>query len=149
MLTCCIAPFLTALRRKYSDLKITAYVRSTSSDNEFSALNIGVVHGTFDELEKLTSLASEYDIVVNAASSLDPKLTSALVRGLSDKKGPKGILIHVSGVGNFADGGSSGSLNPESKTWNVSCQLSVFPRLSLKLVRMQVQKISARSMTKC
>jgi hypothetical protein len=78
-------------------------------------------HGTFEDVSRVRSLASQNDIVINAGSSFDPSLSKAIIDGLKERKhGPKGILIHVSGGGNFIDGRTDGKYDPAGKVWNVS-----------------------------
>lgn len=81
-------------------------------------LGVKIVNGTFQETQKLADLSAEYPIVINAADSTDNNLTAAIVEGLNNHKGPKPTLVHVSGAGNFLDGGKDGKLNPGSKVWN-------------------------------
>lgn len=80
-----------------------------------------IVYGTYEETEKLASLAKEHDIVINAGSSVDPTSSHAIVAGLNERPaGVKTTLIHMSGAGNFVDATSNtGSTNPNAKVWNV------------------------------
>lgn len=81
-----------------------------------------IVHGTFDDKEKIVALAKEHDIVINVASSWDVPLSEAIVEGLqqqSDEK--KTTLIHMSGAGNFVDKRwKDGAFHADAKIWNVS-----------------------------
>lgn len=64
-----------------------------------------IVHGTFDETEKIRALATEHDIVVDCASS-DISVTNAIIAGLNQRPtGSTKIFHHMSGAGNFVDGG--------------------------------------------
>ncbi len=84
-----------------------------------------VVHGTFDEREKVVALAKEHDIVINVASSWDVPLSEAIVEGLRQQpEGKKTTLIHMSGTGNFVDKRwTDGARHEEAK--GVECQ---FPK---------------------
>ena len=87
------------------------------------SLGATVVDGTFEELQKLTDLCAKYPIVINAADSVNVTLTRAILFGLHQQQqssGKKGTLIHVSGSGNFTDGGKDGNRNVNSKIWNDS-----------------------------
>lgn len=114
---------------------MTVYLRNTTID-EYLTSTAGVskiVHGTFNETEKLSALAKDHDIVINVGNSWDPVLSEAIVAGL--KLRPEGVqttLIHMSGGGNFVDTtNSSGITNPKAKVWNVSGRYnSKLPRQS-------------------
>lgn len=81
-----------------------------------------VVHGTFDEKDKIIALAKEHDIVINLGSSWDVPLSEAIVEGLNQQpEGKKKSLIHMSGAGNFVDKRwTDGSFHEETKIWSVS-----------------------------
>ena len=115
------------IRNAYSDWSVTAYVRNTQVD-EYLKSNLGVnriVHGTFEESEKIRALAKEHEFVINAGSSFDPTLSAAIIAGLKERPAEsKGTLLHISGSGNFIDRGTTGVANPSGKIWNV-CGLVV------------------------
>jgi hypothetical protein len=79
-----------------------------------------VVNGTFSELEKVQSLSTEHDIVINCASSTDTAFVNAIIDGLKQRpETKKGILIHLSGTGNFITGGNyDGKASDNTKVWN-------------------------------
>ena len=102
---------------------MTAYLRSSTSPSakDVSKLNISIAEGVFSETDEVSNVASQHSIIINAADSTDVPLTQAIIAGLARRKaetGKQGILLHISGVGNFLDEGTTGSFNPESKVWN-------------------------------
>lgn len=102
---------------------MTVYLRNTSIDS-YLTQTAGVkriVHGTFDEHEKISALAQEHDVVINVGSSWDVGLSKAIVKGLKQRpEGRKTTLIHMSGTGNFVDESTAnGSHNENAKVWNV------------------------------
>lgn len=111
---------MQALRKAHPSLPITAYLRSEAHDDSLSHLGVGVVHGTFEDIDKIADLCSKHSIVVNAADSENVALTKAILDGLKRQKPQKPTLLHVSGGGNFFDGGNDGNLLESAKTWNVS-----------------------------
>ncbi|KIW16120.1 hypothetical protein PV08_06171 [Exophiala spinifera] len=111
-----------ALRDKHPELPVTVFLRNKSIDtylSETARVN-RIVHGTFDEKDKISELSREHDIVINVGSSWDVGLSEAIVDGL--KKQPddkKPILIHMSGTGNFVDKTwTDGATHEGVKVWN-------------------------------
>jgi hypothetical protein len=100
---------------------VTAYVRSTKPADELKA-NLKadrIIVGDFADFEKVKKASSEHDIAVNAGNSFTADPVAAIIAGQKDKEGSsKGVVIHISGAGNFIDFGTSGNFNPESKVWN-------------------------------
>jgi len=112
------------LRDRYPKLPVTVYVRNQTID-KYLTTTAGVarvVHGEFSEYAKLSALAEEHDIVINAGSSGDDAVTEAILEGLEKRSvESKTVLIHMSGTGNFLDTRwTDGSHHPESKVWSVS-----------------------------
>ncbi|OLN86184.1 hypothetical protein CCHL11_04159 [Colletotrichum chlorophyti] len=71
---------------------------------------------SLDDLEPLTALAAQHDIVVNAASGFHPPSAEALVRGLAKRKTQTGRptwMIHTSGCSNIADKPMTGASRPD------------------------------------
>lgn len=114
---------MIALKKTHPNLPLTVYLRNQDVD-DYMTLTVGVdriVHGTFSEAEKISTLAKEHDIVINIGSSWQVPLPEAIIAGLHQKPaGSKPILIHISGAGNFIDHGTTGEANPNAKVWNVS-----------------------------
>jgi hypothetical protein len=81
-----------------------------------------IVHGSFDEKDKIVALAKEHDIVINVGSSWDVPLSEYIAEGLRQQpEGKKRTLIHMSGTGNFVDKRwVDGSSHAEAKVWDVS-----------------------------
>jgi len=112
--------FLAVFRKKYPDIPITAYLRSTALDSALQALgNVTVAHGTFEDYDKIEKLASEHPIIINCAASRDGPLTHAILRGIRAQEGKKRpLLLHLSGAGNFVDHGTSGNYVPQEHPFN-------------------------------
>jgi nucleoside-diphosphate-sugar epimerase len=110
-----LGPFLKVFRQAYPDLPITVLLRTTVLDDAMSKLgNVTIVHGDLEkDVDKLKSLVSEHDIVVNMANSRDVPINSVILDGLRNHndKSKKGIIIHLSGTGNFVDGAEDGILS--------------------------------------
>ena len=115
---------MLALKDKYPNFPVTVFLRNTTLDDYLykTAGAKRVVHGAFDETEKIVALAREHDVVVNVGSSWDVPLSEAIVEGLIQQpEGKKRTLIHMSGAGNFADKRwIDGAHHAESKIWHVS-----------------------------
>jgi len=81
-----------------------------------------VIQGSHDDLDKIKSLASEADIVMNCADADDLPLTMAILSGLRERanKGSKGILLHTSGTGVVSDTAEGEFVPSAHKIWNVS-----------------------------
>lgn len=112
-------PFLTLFRQKYPEIPVTAFLRSTAYDPALRALGVVIVHGTYADTTEIEQLVSKHTIVINAGSSQNPPLTEAILRGaqVESAEGKK-ILIHLSGAGNFVDGGKSGKYIPQAHPFN-------------------------------
>ena len=74
------------------------------------------------DLDALSTRVSEFDIVVNCASSSDVSLTIAILKGLKSRfENGKGVgtLIHTSGAANFLDFNKEGKFDSNAKIWTV------------------------------
>ena len=115
-------PFLTEFRSKFPDYKVTAFLRSTALDAKLEALGVKAVHGTFDDLALISELASKNDIILNLASSNNPAVTEAILKGahVERRRQPRKILLHMSGAGNFVDESHEGVFKPikADQYWN-------------------------------
>ncbi|KAI9860986.1 MAG: hypothetical protein M1824_002752 [Vezdaea acicularis] len=112
---------VVALKKAYPSFHLTVYLRNKNADTYLtSAVGVDrIVHGDFSELEKISILAKDHDIVINSGSSWDVPLTRAIVDGLRQRPTEaKGTLIHISGTGNFSDHTKAGKSNPEAKVYN-------------------------------
>lgn len=109
--------FLVKLRKIHPEIPVTAIVRSTTHTAAIEATGAKVVKGTFADVDLIADLSSKNDIVVNAADCDDQGLTNAILKGIQ-AAGKKGTIIHISGAGNFLDGGKTGAVVPNAKTWN-------------------------------
>ena len=113
--------FLQVFRSKYPDIPITAFLRSSALDNALENLgNVTVVHGDFEEHDKLAELSASHSIIIDCAASFFPQVTEDILRGVRQTKFPKPppILLHLSGTGNFVDGGKSGTFVPQERPFN-------------------------------
>ena len=121
-----------ALKKAYPSSPLTVYIRDTDSSlvsylNQIAKVD-KIVHGDFKELDNISNLAAEHEVVINAGSSWDVPLSQAIIAGLKTRvyQGKsKPSLIHISGAGNFHDGRTDGKLSGDSKVWNVSLQLHI------------------------
>ncbi|KAL9481115.1 hypothetical protein ACSS6W_005901 [Trichoderma asperelloides] len=107
-----IGAFITHFREKYPEVSITFYLRSVELDGVLRNLgNTTVVHGTFDQLHEIEKLASSHSQIFNFASSIEPSVTDAILRGVRTRKSQTGttsVVYHLSGAGNFVDNSESG-----------------------------------------
>ena len=98
---------------------MTVFLRSTAYDPALHALDIDIVHGTYDDTDRVQQLVFKHSIIINVGSSWQTGLTEAILSGALVKSGErKKILIHMSGAGNFVDYGKSGNFVPQPKPWN-------------------------------
>lgn len=115
------ASAIILLKKAYPNFHLTVYIRNPEPD-EYMTKTVGVdkiVHGEFDDTEKISALAAEHDIVVDC-SWHNLSLTRAIIAGLKQRPaGSTRILHHVSGAGNFIDGGV-GEPVPNARMFNVS-----------------------------
>ncbi|OAP56050.1 hypothetical protein AYL99_09229 [Fonsecaea erecta] len=115
---------ILALKNEYPNLPVTVFLRNKTLDTYLyeTAGVKRIVHGTFDEKDKIVALAKEHDIVINVGSSWDVPLSEAIVEGLSQQpEEKKKTLIHMSGAGNFVDKRwIDGAFHAEAKVWDDS-----------------------------
>ncbi|KAM0469998.1 hypothetical protein ACHAPX_010182 [Trichoderma viride] len=108
--------FIASFREKYPQIPITFYLRSVELDGILHDLgHTTVVHGTFDQLGEIENLASSHSLIFNFASSMDPSVTDAILRGVRTRKtqtGTVSVVYHLSGAGNFVDNSESGDYIP-------------------------------------
>ena len=115
--------FLSIFRKAHPQTPITAYLRSTALDSALTTLgNTTIIHGTFEEHDRIETLAASHSIIINCAASFNPPLSSAILKGIENTnavKAPrKPILLHLSGAGNFVDGSKNGEYIPNGKEFN-------------------------------
>jgi nucleoside-diphosphate-sugar epimerase len=106
-----LGAFVKGFRQAYPETKTTVYLRTTVLGEAIRSLpNTTVVHGDLEkDLDELKSLISEHDIVINMANSRDTTINSAIVDAIRNRKSSsKGILLHLSGTGNFSDNSKEG-----------------------------------------
>ena len=117
--------FLSVFRKANPQTPITAYLRSTALDEALSALgNVTIIHGTFEEYDRIEQLAASHAIVINCAASFNPPLTSVILKGIRNtgavKSSKRPILLHLSGTGNFVDHNRTGEYLPRHHIFNDS-----------------------------
>ena len=117
--------FLSVFRRAHPNNPITAYLRSTALDEALKALgNVTIIHGTFEEYDRIEQLAASHEIIINCAASFNPPLTSVILKGIQNTKAvrapKKPILLHLSGTGNFVDHSKTGEYVPKGQKFNDS-----------------------------
>ena len=115
--------FLSVFRKAHPENPITAYLRSTALDQTLNALgNVTIIHGTFEEYDRIEKLAASHEIIINCAASFNPPLTSVILRGIQKtqavKAPKKPILLHLSGTGNFVDHSTTGEYLPRDHVFN-------------------------------
>ncbi|KAL7278991.1 hypothetical protein ACG7TL_006823 [Trametes sanguinea] len=90
-----------------ANFDITTLIRSPEKAKFVKEkFGVNVVEGSNADLDKLTQLAEQADIVLNVADSDDLAAANALIQGLKnrhDKTGVKPTLIHTSGTGFLVD----------------------------------------------
>ncbi|TDL16202.1 NAD-binding protein [Rickenella mellea] len=114
---------LVALRKKYPDALIKAFIRSPEQAEAIRAAGANPIIGTFGELDKVADLSHDADIVLQCADSDNVELITAILRGMKRRKdeGKRvGSLIHTSGTAIFLDGSKTGKFDPNGKIWNDS-----------------------------
>jgi nucleoside-diphosphate-sugar epimerase len=80
-----------------------------------------IIHGTFDQRDEIEKLASSHSLIFNFASSMDPSVTEAILRGVRTRKSQTGttsVVYHLSGAGNFVDNSESGDYVPTEHRFN-------------------------------
>ena len=81
-----------------------------------------VIHGSHEDLDRIRDIASQTDIVVNAADADDMPLTKAILEGFKARArtvAHQPILIHTSGTGVVADEAEGEFTESGQKIWNV------------------------------
>lgn len=89
------------------DASISVLVRNPKAPG-FESIHkrLKTVKGSLEELDKLTALAAEADIIINTADADGLESTMALLAGAKQRKEKTGettILIHTSGTGTLSD----------------------------------------------
>jgi nucleoside-diphosphate-sugar epimerase len=98
---------------------VTVFLRSTIYDQALKGLGVAIVHGTYADTTEVEQLVSKHSFVINVGSSWDTALTKAILRGAQVESGEKKkTLIHMSGAGNFVDGGKFGNYVPQEHPFN-------------------------------
>jgi len=91
---------------KSSSFQITALVRSEEKAKKLNTLGVKTAVGSLDDLDKLSELASEAEVVIHAAHSDHVPAIKAILDGIKkrhEKTGEVPILIHTSGTGVLSD----------------------------------------------
>jgi nucleoside-diphosphate-sugar epimerase len=91
---------------KADTFKITALVRSPGKAAQLKTLGVDAVVGSFSDLDRLTKLASEADVVFSTADADNLDAAKAVLAGLKKRHETQGTipaLIHTSGTGVLAD----------------------------------------------
>jgi nucleoside-diphosphate-sugar epimerase len=89
-----------------SSFQITALVRSADKAAKLESVGLKTAIGSLDELDKLTKLSSEADVVISMADADNLNATQAILKGLKSRhetEGKASILIHTSGTGVLID----------------------------------------------
>ena len=115
--------FLSVFRKANPQVPITAYLRSTALDEALNALgNVTIIHGTFEEYDRIEQVAASHSIIINCAASFNPPLTSVILKGIRNTQAvdahKRPILLHLSGTGNFVDHSRTGEYLPRDHLFN-------------------------------
>ncbi|KAL6796334.1 hypothetical protein GGI42DRAFT_97897 [Trichoderma sp. SZMC 28013] len=90
-----------------SEISLSALVRSAASDDALKEKSVTpIYYDGFHDVETIKKVASEHQVVVSCASSLDVPSCLALVEGLGIRKQATAedvFYIHTSGTSNFGD----------------------------------------------
>lgn len=117
-----IGAFISLFRKQYPEIPTTFFLRSTELDGALKALGkTTIIHGVFDDLDKVEELAATHSIVLNCAASMNTALTEAILRGTRARKAKTGrnsVLYHLSGAGNFVDNSKTGNYIPTEHRFN-------------------------------
>jgi len=91
---------------KSQSFNITALVRSPEKADKLNSLGVKTVVGSYSDLDTVTKLASEADVVFACADSDNVEAAQAIVSGLKrryESSGSPPILIHTSGTACIMD----------------------------------------------
>ncbi|EJD07987.1 NAD-binding protein [Fomitiporia mediterranea MF3/22] len=115
--------FAAFAKQSNIDLGSNATTRSSSVADKFRAIGVETVIGSLDDLELVTRLSAESDIVINAADCDNVDLLNALLEGQKRRKAqrkPAGSIVHTSGAFIFVDNSEDGKFNANGKLWTDS-----------------------------
>jgi nucleoside-diphosphate-sugar epimerase len=93
---------LIDLLERSSEFQVYVLIRGSERSSTFEKLGAKVIVGSQDDHEFLTKTASEFDVVISVADSIDVGITKAFLLGLEQGKqqhNRKAILIQTSGSG--------------------------------------------------
>lgn len=149
-------PFTTAIKQAHPLWEVTAFFHDGKPEDTIKS-SLGVDHVIFGDIfdfQAVKSASQRCEIAVNAASSFDGRIVSAIVAGLKERpRGSKAMLIHLSGAGNFIDMGETGEYNSSSEVWNARTTLTISslndPVLTACFNRTITRTTSSRFTTKC
>jgi hypothetical protein len=118
-----IGAVLKRILAAYPHFPVTALVRNEKNIEAVRAAGVSnVICGSHDDLDRIRDLASQADIVINAADADDLPLTKAILEGLKARAKTvthKSILIHTSGTGVVCDDAEGEFAESGQKIWNV------------------------------
>lgn len=96
---------LAELIKRHPEARFVTLVRNPADNAAFEPLGVEVINGTHADLALIERLASEHDVVVNAADAETLALSKAILAGMEKRARDqpeaqrKPILIHTSGTG--------------------------------------------------
>ncbi|KIO23946.1 hypothetical protein M407DRAFT_44912, partial [Tulasnella calospora MUT 4182] len=100
---------LAELTKRHPEIRFVTLVRNPADNAAFQPLGVEVINGTHSDLVLIEKLASEHDVVVNAADAETLALSKAILSGMEQRARErpdaerKPILIHTSGTGILAE----------------------------------------------
>ncbi|KAF8591025.1 NAD(P)-binding protein [Ramaria rubella] len=143
---------LKSIVATHPQLSITAIVRNPKDNDVVRAAGAtNVVNGSHEELEKIRNLATQADIVVNAADADDLPLTKAILEGLKSRAQSvtfKPILIHTSGTGVVSDNAQGEFAPSGQKIWNDNSEediRSIPPEKPHRLIDLEIFRADERN----
>lgn len=96
------APLSRNLKAAHPSWPLTAFVRPGRAEETVKTdLHVdSVIFGDIFDHEAVAKASEAHDIAINAATSFDGRVVTAMVEGLKHRKAEgKGKLIHLSGAG--------------------------------------------------
>ncbi|EJD07986.1 uncharacterized protein FOMMEDRAFT_150609 [Fomitiporia mediterranea MF3/22] len=100
-----------------------AITRPSSIPDKFRAIGVEPILGSLDDLDLVTKLSTDADIIIDTADSENADLLNALLEGQKHQKAegkPTASFVHTSGTLTFTDKSGDGKFNTNGKLWTDS-----------------------------
>ncbi|KAG8906512.1 hypothetical protein FRB99_006732 [Tulasnella sp. 403] len=107
---------LVGFKQRYPEFSYTATVRNPKDIPALEAVGVKVIQASHQGVDVIEKIAYGHDIVVNCADADDLPLTTAIIKGLAQRRkdnaaDAKPILIHTSGSG-VVSSSADGAFHP-------------------------------------